>query len=343
MDNVKKYFLIIVVLIVFYLSSGALAPFITGLLLAYLLYPLERKLTKYTESPLLSSVIIVLLFSIFFGFLIWFFLYFVRGEFIDILTKMPPATAKLFEFLNIKMDVVTSNAFEDLNKNFSFHDVFSKIISYFFILLYKILKGNFSFLLEMFSFFYITPVSTIIFLANLHKSDYIFKPLIPPEIYKEIKGFVITMNHLMKRYLLSQFVVSVLQIIFYYIMLSAIAVNRLYFILFIIFVSSFIPSFGSMLGILTFVLVSFIENVPFTNGIIVFILGYLYENNCLIPFFIGRNLGVSVFVIWCAVLLGGKLLGLVGLFFGIPIAAVISQVYLQRKQKLENKRHKLQR
>ncbi len=164
----------------------------------------------------------------------------------------------------------------------------------------------------------------------MHKMDKIFQPALPSSLYNQIYKLVIFMNYALRKYLYSQLVVSILQIIFYYIMLNAIQISRIKFLIFIVFVTSFIPSFGSLCGLLSFILVAFIENTPLTHGLVVFSIGYIYENNGLIPQFIGNSLGVSSFIIWCSVILGGKLLGIIGLFFGIPIGAVIYQLYLQR-------------
>lgn len=329
-ETIKKYFIVIVICCFLYIVSDALTPFITGLLSAYLFYPLERYLTKYTSKPLISSLVIVLGLIGAISFFIWFFFQFIYGEFLDVLSKMPPATEALFNFLGIKLDFTVNNAFDDLNKYFSFEDIISKLISYFFILLYKVLKGNFSLFFDAFSFCYITPVSTIVFLANMHKFDKIFSPILPEQLYNQIVKIILSMNIAIQKYLYAQLVISVLQTIFYYILLNAVHMSRINFLLSIVFVSSFIPSFGSLCGMLAFILVAFIENSPLTHGFVVFSLGYIYENNGLIPYFIGHNLYVSSFIIWCSVILGGKLLGVIGLFFGIPIGAVIYELYSQK-------------
>ena len=97
--------------------------------------------------------------------------------------------------------------------------------------------------------------------------------------------------------------------------------------------TNFNPSFGSLIGLLAFAIVSFIENTLAINGLIIFILGYFYENNVLIPHLIGETLGISSSFIWCCVTIGGKILGLIGFIFSIPLGAVFYQIYLQQKNK----------
>lgn len=340
-DSNKLWMYVIGIIIFFciYLTWGVLQPFISGFLLAYLLYPFHKILTKYTSSQIISAIILVTIVISIIIFIALFFFQFVYNEFLDILSHMPPSTNKLFEFLGIRNNIPTNSVFEDLNK-FSFQNILSKIVSYFFLLLYKVLRGNFSVFLEVFSFVYITPISTIFFLIKMRRLETIFIPILPANIYVQVRRFVDIMNNIMYKFLYAQFLVVSYQIIFYYIMLHNIHIVRINFFLFIVGLASCIPSFGSLSGLLSFVIVSFIENTPLYEGCFVFIIGFLYENYGLIPYFIGNNLSISDFFIWCCVIIGGKLLGAIGFIFAIPLGTVIREFYLKYYNS-KKKEHKL--
>jgi predicted PurR-regulated permease PerM len=334
--NILHFYLIsIIIFFCIYITWDLIKPFLSGFLLAYLLLPIYNFLYKHTQNTTLSAILVMILVVITIIILSLFFFQFIYTEFLDILYQMPMNTQKLFEFLGIKTDLGINNVFEDLNKNFSFQSVLSKIISYFFLLLYKILRGNFKILLEIFSFVFITPVFTVFFLINMYKIDYIITPLLPSYIYIEMKHFVYAMNKTMHNFLYGHFLVMIFQIIFYWILLSNLYITRVKFFIFIIALSSFIPSFGSMCGLFSFIIVSFIENTDLYQGLFVFLLGYIYENYCLIPYFIGSSLRISSFFIWCSVLIGGKVLGIIGLIFAIPVGTVIFDFIYKRHKLLK--------
>jgi predicted PurR-regulated permease PerM len=336
-DINHTYFIAITVFMTLYLTWNILQPFISGFLLAYLLYPIHKFLNKYTESRVISAFFIMVIVVFIVAFIGVCFFQFVYTEFIDILSKMPQKTHKLFEFLGFKyeINVGINSVFSDMKK-FSFESIFSKIMSYFFLLLYKVLKGNFNIFLEVFSFVYITPISTIFFLTNMHNIEEAAKPLIPSHLFSPIKKFIYSINIITNKFLYSQFLVVVYQIIFYFILLKNIQIPRIEFFLFIVSVGSLIPSFGSVCGLFSFIIVSFIEDSILYEGLFVFILGFIYENYYLIPHFIGGTLGMSSFFIWCSVIICGKLLGVIGFVLAIPLGAVINEFYNQAKIKKEN-------
>jgi len=335
---ILTYLVSLVIFFCVYATWDVLQPFIIGFLLAYLLFPLEVILRKYTGHKIISIFFVLSVFLIVMVTLGLFFFQFIYNEFLDILSGMPPDTEKLLEFLGLKTNKGLNSIFDDLNKNFSFENVITKIISYFFVVLYKVLRGNFSILMEGFSFMFILPVSTVFFLFHMSHIDKVVEPLLPLVIYNPLKEFVVILNKNMKKFLYAQFLVGISQLIFYYIMFQNIHIIRIKFFLFIICLGSFIPSFGSLCGLFSFIIVSFIENTSFYDGLFIFTLGYVYENYALIPYFVGGELGISSFFIWCCVMIGGKLLGFIGFIFAIPVGAVFAQMYknYRKDQKLSS-------
>lgn len=328
-NSITSYLIGALLVFSIYISWNILKPFVSGFLLAYLLYPLQKQLVYYTESKIFSAILLLIIVVIVIVYAIFIFYEFIYSEFTDILEQMPYHTKKLLSFFDIKINV-TSGLFDDLNK-FSFENILSKITGYLFLIVYKILKGKFYILLELFSFLFIMPISTVFFLINMGDLDDMFGNLLPKSLYIAIAKFVHMTNKIFNEFIYGQFLVIIYQVIFYYILLSNINFPRINFYLFIIIFASFIPSFGSLIGLLVFFIVSFIENTFPINGLIVFTLGYFYENNVLIPSLIGETLGISSSFIWCSVTIGGKILGLIGFIFSIPLGAVFYQLYLQKK------------
>lgn len=328
-DKGTNYLTIVLLIFIIYVSWSILKPFVSGFLLAYLMYPLQKQLVYYTNNRIISAILVLVLVFIVIMYAGLAFYEFVYSEFMEVLEQMPYHTKKLLSFFDIKINV-SSGLFDDLNK-FSFENILSKATGYLFMIGYKLLKGNFYILLEIFSFVFITPLSTFLFLINMNNLDDMFGNLFPKNAYITIVKFIDMVNKVFNEFLYGQLLVIIYAIFFYYVLLNNINFPRMNFYLFIIGFASFIPSFGSLIGLLVFCVVSFIENTLMINGLVVFLLGYFYENNVLIPSLVGEKLGISNSFIWCSVTIGGAVLGFIGFIFSIPLGAVLYQIYLQKK------------
>ncbi|WP_438649918.1 AI-2E family transporter [Romboutsia sp.] len=96
------------------------------------------------------------------------------------------------------------------------------------------------------------------------------------------------------------------------------------FLSFIIFLTNIIPYFGPFLGAIPPVAMSLIQGPvkAFWVLIFIFILQQI-DGNIIGPKVMGDQVGLSPLWIISAVLLGGSLFGIIGVFLSVPIAAVI--------------------
>ena len=89
---------------------------------------------------------------------------------------------------------------------------------------------------------------------------------------------------------------------------------------------SVIPMVGSAVGLVVSVAVAWFQagDLIFV-GIIaaIFIAGQLLEGNFLTPKFVGDSVGLHPLWVFFALLAGGSLLGVLGMFLAVPVAAVI--------------------
>ncbi len=89
---------------------------------------------------------------------------------------------------------------------------------------------------------------------------------------------------------------------------------------------SVIPMFGSIVGLLVSVAVAWFQagDIVFV-GIIaaIFIGGQLIEGNFLTPKLVGDSVGLHPLWVFFSLLAGGALLGILGMFLAVPVAAVI--------------------
>jgi predicted PurR-regulated permease PerM len=92
-----------------------------------------------------------------------------------------------------------------------------------------------------------------------------------------------------------------------------------------------IPYFGPIIGSVPVVLVSFFVNPPKALTAILVIIGIQQlDANFLDPRIVGRNVGVSPFWIIAAVSVGGKLFGVAGMVFAVPVTVLMKTILEQR-------------
>lgn len=92
-------------------------------------------------------------------------------------------------------------------------------------------------------------------------------------------------------------------------------------------ITELIPLVGAYLGAIPAVMVAFTQSP--TKALIVAI-GYvviqLFEGNVIVPQVMKRTLGLPPIVVFVAILIGGKLLGIVGVLLAAPVAAAVSVI-----------------
>lgn len=92
----------------------------------------------------------------------------------------------------------------------------------------------------------------------------------------------------------------------------------------IIGVTNIIPFFGPYLGAIPCgVLILLVDPLRFVYFIIFIILLQIFDGNILGPKILGHSTGLSSFWVIVAILLGGGLFGIIGMFIGVPVFAVI--------------------
>ncbi|MDE6181935.1 MAG: AI-2E family transporter, partial [Eubacteriales bacterium] len=112
----------------------------------------------------------------------------------------------------------------------------------------------------------------------------------------------------------------------------------------IIGVTNMIPFFGPFIGgipVILITLVSDITNPLKSIWVAIFILALQqFDGNILSPKILGDSIGVKPLGIVFAIIVAGALLGPAGMFFGVPIFAVIFNLFSNYIEKKYNKKYK---
>ncbi len=107
----------------------------------------------------------------------------------------------------------------------------------------------------------------------------------------------------------------------------------------IIGITNMIPYFGPFVGgAIGFFLLLFITPVQALWFLLIILLLQQFDGNILGPKILGDSTGLSAFWVIFAIILFGSFFGFSGMFFGVPILAVIKNIFSRQIDSLYNKR-----
>lgn len=125
-------------------------------------------------------------------------------------------------------------------------------------------------------------------------------------------------------YMIGNLAVSVLAGVTSYIVLSLLGVPYALALATFIAVMDLIPAVGAIIGAAVAVVVAFSSGVPQAIGTAAFLLGYQQlENHVIVPRVMKKAIDLSPAAVIIAILIGGKLAGVVGVLVALPVAATI--------------------
>lgn len=153
-----------------------------------------------------------------------------------------------------------------------------------------------------------------------------------PDRRDEITKITRRINHDIETYLGIKIILGIVQAVPTYIVLSLVEVDAAAFWAIVIFFFSFIPTIGSLVGIIfpsLMALVQFDTIVPFFTVLGTLAAVQLLASNYLEPRLMGKSLNLSPLAIFLAIFAGGALWGIVGAIIIVPLLAVAMIVFSQ--------------
>lgn len=336
-------------LVALYLLQEILLPFVLAFAIAYLLDPVVDKIERLGQKPFWrhictrgnATVIALSLFIFFVVGVISLLVPVVKQQVQDIAATFPRYMADLMALAKPYYEPLLA----DLTGNNShLTDLAGKQVS----TALNILDGAFrrlvdsgSVLFSLFSVVIVTPVVTFYLLRDwdriVQKIDH-WLPLPHAPVIREQMGLI---NASLSGFVRGQGLVCLCLGVFYAIALSVIGLDfGLTIGLFTGFMS-FVPYFGSGLGMLISLVVA-IKQFPdwFSVGLVIatFVVGQVLEGYVLSPHLVGERVGLHAVWIIFALMAGGSLFGFLGILLAVPIAATLAVLFrflLQRYQQSE--------
>lgn len=358
------FIIVAIVTIIFYRSSASinlmaflkeakniLAPFIYGIGIAYVLNPslkfIENKIlikSKYINErkTLKRCISIGATYIILFSFLIWLISYLipeVRNSVQDVSSKIKTLDVNSLELTIKKYIPITDAMSQELFSKIN--EILAKIINNIPNALNKIVSGTVGIASVILNIILGIVISIYILFDKENIGTFNKKMMYAfsnKTLANNILKFCKDANETFEKFFVGKIIDSAIIGIIFFIGLSIIKPPFAVLLSIIIAVTNIIPFFGPFIGGIPVVLITLVTDI--TNPlksvwIAIFILALQqFDGNILGPKILGDSIGVKPLGIIFSIIVAGALFGPAGMFFGVPVFAVIFNLfssYIEKK------------
>ncbi len=306
---IMRVIITLLVLWFLYVIRDVIWLFLIAIIITAALNPVVKKVQKIMKAPRNSSVVVV---------------YVLFFTIISILIAvMAPIISEQFEQLGRELPRVITQFAPDniaIPQDISFGDVGQKLVT----LINNPFSTTVGFLTTVIS---VVAVISMSFYMSLQE-DGLKKSLlmVTPNQYNDyIASLVDRIQENFGRWMVGQVVTMVFVGVLYYVALTILGVPYASVLAIIGGLLEIIPYFGPIIAAIPAILFGVVTGEPIV-GLMVAIAYFainLIENHFLIPKIMNKAVGLNPVLIILALLIGGKIAGVVGIFLAVPIAGAI--------------------
>ena len=318
---------LVVFILLLWLLSPILLPFIAGLAIAYLLTPLTDRLERMGLHRVAAALIIITLVVLAIILAILLVAPILGGQLSSFIDNIPGYVAKLRSLVTESSNpwvqkIVGSGIASDK----AIGDLVTQGAGYLTTLLKSLWSGG-SALISLFSLIVVTPVVAFYLIYDWHKMIGAADSWIPVHQRDTVRELARQTDAAIAGFVRGQSAVCLILGTFYAVGLSFAGLNFALLIGLISGLITFIPYVGSMTGLILALAVAVAQFWPQYTPILIvlgiFLLGQFLEGNVLSPKLVGDSVGLHPVWLMFALLAFGYLFGFVGLLVAVPLAATI--------------------
>ena len=359
-NNRLIYFLLFIIFIILVYKSfdnfseiffGIIAPFILGIIIAYLFYAPCRgienllKKVKFLKKParILSIIIVYLIVIALLVLLVNIVFPAISKSLVELGSNLPTYYKSAMQYVDNMQDnsIVNKEDIKNIINNLQQIDIVAmfsvdNIINY--------IKGAVGIANAIFNIFVTVIMSIYILLDRTRIMNFIEKfnrAIFKEDTSKKVNSYIIKANNVFLKFISSQVLDGIIVGIIVSIVLAIMKVKYAVLLGFLIGLFNIIPFFGAIAGVAIAGIITI-----FTGGfskaiwmlIIVIILQQI-DANIINPKIVGKALKISPILVIFAVTLFGAYFGVIGMFLAVPITAVIKIMiddYIDYKNKDKN-------
>lgn len=309
------------------LFKNVLLPFVMGIAVAYLLNPTVNKFSQIGIARGSAALIILFSFLVLIGGFIGIVSPILYREIAQFTKDLPdyiekitnlltPLTQKLEDYVGTVEKEKIQGLLQD---NAGSATAFAKI------LLSKLAAGGQA-VADIISVAIFMPIVAYFMMKEWPVFTKWVHDLMPRHSEKTITGLLKQIDLKLAGFVRGQITVAVILGIAYAIMLTLAGLKYGFMIGLFSGFLSVIPMVGSAVGLIVSIGVAWFQAEEITFVLLIagiFIGGQLIEGNFLTPKLVGDSVGLHPLWVFFALLAGGSLLGILGMFLAVPIAAVV--------------------
>jgi predicted PurR-regulated permease PerM len=318
---------LVVFILLLWLLSPILLPFIAGLAIAYLLTPLTDRLERMGLHRLAAALIIITLVVLAIILVILLVAPILGGQLSSFIDNIPGYVAKLRSLVTESSSLwVQKIVGSGIASDKAIGDLVTQGAGYLTTLLKSLWSGG-SALISLFSLIVVTPVVAFYLIYDWHKMIGTADSWIPLHQRETVRELARQTDAAIAGFVRGQSAVCLILGTFYAVGLSFAGLNFALLIGLISGLITFIPYVGSMTGLILALAVAVAQFWPQYAPILIvlgiFLLGQFLEGNVLSPKLVGDSVGLHPVWLMFALLAFGYLFGFVGLLVAVPLAATI--------------------
>lgn len=180
------------------------------------------------------------------------------------------------------------------------------------------------------------PLIVFYFSEGLHRFHKELILFLPREHRLEVRTIFSEVKDLLRGFISGQLIVGVILFCYYALSLSLLGVNFWFLIAVISGFGQIIPYLGLIVGITLSTIIIAVSQGTFSAVLLVWLIygiGQILEGFVITPKIVGEKVGMNPLEIIIALFAGGSLLGLLGIFLAVPVAASLKVIFRHAHQK----------
>ena len=311
--------------LVLWLLSGILLPFVAGMAIAYLLNPLVDRIERAGVNRAVAALSIIAVAVLAFVLVILTVAPIFGGQLSSFIDNIPGYVTKVQSLLGnqpwaqklLGAGFATDKAMGDL---------VTQGVGWLTTFLKSLWSGGRA-LISLFSLIVVTPVVAFYLIFDWHRMIRSVDEWVPLHQQETVRELARECDAAIAGFVRGQTTVCVVLGVYYAVALTVSGLNFGLLIGLVSGIITFVPYVGSMTGLILGLGVAVAQFWPHWSSILIvlgiFLVGQFFEGNVLSPKLVGRSVGLHPVWVIFALLAFGYLFGFVGLLVAVPLAATI--------------------
>jgi predicted PurR-regulated permease PerM len=308
-----------------YAIRGTLLPFVLGLAVAYLLDPAVDKLERWKWPRWLATLVVLVTFFAFIVGLGFVLAPILSDQIQGIVRSLPDYIERVRPFV---MHMIEKSGHAGDSQQLV-NEAGAKAFTWISDSIGSVLAGS----LQLFHVVTLLLISPVVAFYLLRDWDNIIAHVhgwLPSEQKPTVLKLMGESDDAMAAFLRGQLTLCFVIGVIYAVGWSALGLHFGLLLGILTGVLAFVPSVGQLLGTVLAVVVAITQfggNVPQILLVVgVYVLAQILETAILVPKLVGEKVGLHPVWVLFAVFAGGELMGMVGIFIAVPVAAVVAVV-----------------